>query len=359
MRKIFAGALNIFLLLGLTSPVLAASDPAADNFVPDVDLSSASVVTSSQTNPANPPEVANIGITMAAGSHLPGLVIFEFDVDNNAATGGTSIMAAPLDTAEGGGTPPYKPGCGGYDFFVVLALRNQSDTSGMALSGGCYGSSVPCIERGAQCTGCDGGAEAYEIGSLCSGGPNCYNVITSVVTACNEGNCFQLNDPCPADQSCAMGLLRGEWYMATSLLTNPSMRGKEILPFEYNIQNETEICITLPWAEIIERAVAAGADLDEDYVINNPPKYQVSVWHDSIFDDDDDYLSGDLLNLSDFLPDAGGDCNAAGEFNQYDPCPQNSAGGYGDLNMDALDVGDFLSTFGRSVFSQPCPNCKN
>jgi hypothetical protein len=360
MRKLVTAALSIFFLLGFTSLVLAANDTTADNFVPDVDLFSASVVTSSQTNPLFPPELANIGIKMAPGSHLPGLIIFEFDVDNDSGTGGTSILAAPLDTAEGGGTPPYKPGCGGYDFYVVLALRNQSDASEIALGAGCFGSSVPCIERGAQCTGCAGGAEAYALGPLCDGGANCWNVIQSVQTACNEGTCFQLDVPCPADQTCAMGLLRGEWYMSTSLLANPSMRGKEILPFEYNPDDETAICFTIPWAEMLESAVADGADFNEAYAKDNPPQYLVTVWYDTAFADESDYFTnGDLLNLSDILPNDGGACNAAGEFNPWDPCPQNSAGGYGDLNMDAFDVTDFLSTFGRSVFSEPCPNCKN
>jgi hypothetical protein len=362
MRKLLTITLSIFLVLGLTSPVLAVNDTTGDNFVPDVDLVSASVVTSSQTNPANPPEVANIGITMAAGSHLPGLIIFDFDVDNDTATGTVGSLSAPLPTAEGGGTPPYKLGCNeGYDFFVVVALRNQSANSQLALSNGCFGSSTPCIERGDLCTGCAGGAEAYTIGPLCSGGAGCYNVITSVQTACNEGTCYQLNDPCPADQSCAMGLLRGEWYMATSLLKPPEVRGKNLLPFEYTILNETDICFTLPWAELIERAVAAGADLDEVEARNSPPQYQVSVWHDTAFIDEDDFSDegGSPINLSDFLPNAGGNCNAAGEFNDNDPCFHNSAGPYGDLNVDALDVTDFLAEFGRSVFSRPCPNCKN
>jgi hypothetical protein len=158
-----------------------------------------------------------------------------------------------------------------------------------------------------------------------------------------------------------MGLLRGEWYMATSLLKPPEVRGKNLLPFEYTILNETDICFTLPWAELIERAVAAGADLDEVEARNSPPQYQVSVWHDTAFIDEDDFSDegGSPINLSDFLPNAGGNCNAAGEFNDNDSCFHNSAGPYGDLNVDALDVTDFLAEFGRSVFSRPCPNCKN
>ena len=367
MKKLATVALSIFLLLGLTSPVLAASDTAADNFVPDVDLISASVVTSSQTNPANPPEVANIGIKMAPGSHLPGLVIFDFNVDNDTATGSTGTLAAPLPTAEGGGTGPYKPGCNqGYDFFVVLVLRNQSNTSQMALSDGCFGSAVPCIQRGAQCNGCAGGAEAYQLGDMCSGGANCWNVIESVQTACDEGTCYQLDVPCPSDQSCAMGLLRGEWYMAIDLLTPPSMRGKKLLPFQYNPDNETDICVTIPWAEMVTMAYteytrAGKTPFDVNVAINDPPQYQVSVWYDTPFDDKDDFSNagGTPINLSDYMPNSGGACTAAGEFNQHDPCLHNSFGVYGNLNVDANDVGDFLAEFGRSVFSRPCPNCKN
>lgn len=367
MRNLITVTLSIFVLLGLTSPVLAASDTTGENFVPDVDLASASVVTSNQMNPAHPPDVANIGITMAAGSHLPGLIIFDFDVDNDTATGTVGTLAAPLPTAEGGGTGPYKPGCNqGYDFFVVVALRKQSDTSQMGLSDGCFGSAVPCIERGAQCTACAGGAEAYELGDMCASGPNCYNVITSVPTGCAEGTCYQLNDPCPSDQSCAMGLLRGEWYMAIDLLTPPAMRGKKLLPFQYNPNNETNICLTLPWAEMIAEARMAYSKAGKtpfpiDYSVNNPPQYQVSVWYDTPFTDNDDFsdAGGSPINLSDYMPDAGGDCTAAGEFNQYDPCLHNSFGGYGNLNVDANDVGNFLAEFGRSVFSRPCPNCKN
>ena len=361
MKKLLTVTLSIFFLMGLTSPVLAASDSTSDNFVPDVDLQSASLVTSVQTD-QGVPEVANIGITVAPGSHLPALIIFEIDVDNDTATGGTTILSAPLDTAEGGGIPPYKPGCVGYDFFVVVALRGQSDTSMLALSDTCMGSSKPCVERGTQCTGC---TDAYQLGDLCAGGANCYNVITSVQTACNEGTCYQFPDPCPNDVPCGMGLITGEWYMAIDLLSKPSMRGNKILSFPYNPNNETDICLTIPWVQMIAEAIQEYNNQGKtpftlQGVLDNLPHYQVSVWYDTANDDDDDYMSsGNLLNLSDFMPNGGGACNAAGEYNQHPPCLHNSWGGYGNLNVDANDVGDFLEEFGRSVFSRPCPNCKN
>jgi hypothetical protein len=141
------------------------------------------------------------------------------------------------------------------------------------------------------------------------------------------------------------------------------MRGNKILPYPYNPNNETEICLTLPWVQMIAEALQEYSNQGKPSfaladVVNNPPHYLVTTWYDTAFDDNDDYFTGDLLNLSDFMPNAGGACNAAGEYNQYEACAHNSAGGYGDLNVDANDVGNFLAEFGRSVFSRPCPNCK-
>jgi hypothetical protein len=162
-----------------------------------------------------------------------------------------------------------------------------------------------------------------------------------------------------------MGLITGEWYMAIDLLSKPSMRGNKILSFPYNPNNETDICLTIPWVQMIAEAIQEYNNQGKtpftlQGVLDNLPHYQVSVWYDTANDDDDDYMSsGNLLNLSDFMPNGGGACNAAGEYNQYPPCLHNSWGGYGNLNVDANDVGDFLEEFGRSVFSRPCPNCKN
>jgi hypothetical protein len=104
-----------------------------------------------------------------------------------------------------------------------------------------------------------------------------------------------------------------------------------------------------------------SAPFDPTYATDNPPKYQVSLFHDETFhtgDEDDLFtLPGLNLDISDWLPNT--DRVADAEYNQYDPCAHNSWGGYGNVNVDANDVGNFLAEFGRSVFSRPCPNCKN
>jgi hypothetical protein len=67
--------------------------------------------------------------------------------------------------------------------------------------------------------------------------------------------------------------------------------------------------------------------------------------------------AGLTLNLSDFLPDTAR--VADGETNANDSCAHNSEGGYGDLDVDANDVTEFLNEFGRMGVFKVCPNCKN
>jgi hypothetical protein len=100
-------------------------------------------------------------------------------------------------------------------------------------------------------------------------------------------------------------------------------RGRKLLPFEYDILEGCDvpecvnsICFTIPWADLITRAwnyVAENEPIrfydqfDKDATLTTPPKFQVSVWYDVPFTDEDDSGdSGDIMNLSDFLPNADG-----------------------------------------------------
>ena len=135
----------------------------------------------------------------------------------------------------------------------------------------------------------------------------------------------------------------------------------------FNINNETEICASLNWGLIITQmytrilrdAPANHPLFDSTYANDNPPKYQVSVFHDENFNDEDDLftLPGLNVDVSDWMPDTARVVD--GEYNDFAPCGHNTAGGYGDVNVDANDVTDFLNEFGRSVFNKPCPTCKN
>ena len=150
--------------MGLSGNALAVSDTIGDALVANIDIASSSVVTSNIPAGNTVPNTANLGIKMAAGSSLPGAVIWDIDVDNDTATGGGSIVTG-IPSLLCGGAPCKADAGGGFDFFVVLILRNQSDTSTLADCSGCIGSTAQCVTRGAS-------------------------------ASCNEGTCYALGDPC-------------------------------------------------------------------------------------------------------------------------------------------------------------------
>ena len=367
--KAMVFVMSCMFLLGMAGNVLAVTDTTGDNLKADIDLLSASVVTSGKADPAQTPDTINIGVKMNAGSHLPGAIIFDFDVDNDTATGGGSIITG-IPAGNCGAQACKAPAGDGFDFSVVLVLRTQGDSSNLSLASGCSGAGVQCTVRGAP-TSCDEGT-CYQLGSPCGiGDPDCYEVTPG--GACN--NCtpditsYPLDIICGSSgKDCTKPLIKGEYYVGFGQ-QNEVMVGNVLVRNTYNINNETELCAELPWGLMVTNmfvAINDAADpnnplFDPNYATDNPPKYQVSLFYDETFhtgDEDDLFtLPGLNVDVSDWMPDTAR--AADGEYNQYDLCAHNSAGGYGDLNVDANDVGDFLAEFGRSVFSRPCPTCKN
>jgi hypothetical protein len=115
--------------------------------------------------------------------------------------------------------------------------------------------------------------------------------------------------------------------------------------------------VTQMFTKILQDGVQTP--FDPVFATNNPPNFQVSVFYDQTFADKDDLftLPGLFLDVCDWLPN-NPDCSVAGSYNQYPPCRHNSDGsGCSDVDVDAGDVADFLTEFGRSPFSRPCPNC--
>jgi len=362
--KAMVFVVSCMFLLGMAGNVLAVNDTTGDNLKANVDLLSASVVTSDKEDPAQTPDTINIGIRMAAGSHLPGAVIFDFDADNDPATGGGSVITG-IPAGNCGGAPCKTPAGDGFDFYVVLVLRNQGDTSNLSLASGCTGSALTCTTRGAQVT-CDQGT-CYELGSPCNiGDLDCFEIEEGgACTGCPGGTAYPLANACGfSAESCDQRLLKSEYYVGYGS-QNSVMIGNIPIRNTFNINNETELCATLNWGFIVTqmytRLLRDGVSniFDPAFATDNPPRFQVSLFYDENFDDEDDLftLPGLNLDVSDWLPDTAR--VATGEYNQYVPCGHNTAGGYGDVNVDANDVGDFLAEFGRSVFSRPCPTCKN
>jgi hypothetical protein len=357
--------MSCMFLVAMAGNVLAVSDPTGDNLKANVDLLSASVVTSDKLAANQTPDTMHIGIKMAAGSHLPAAVIFDFDADNNPATGGGSVITG-IPAGNCGSAPCKTPAGDGFDFYVVLVLRTQGDSSNLSLASGCGGSSLTCTTRGAAVS-CDEGT-CYELGSPCDiGDPNCYEIEEGgSCTNCGGGaTAYPLANACGfSSEECDQRLLKSEYYVGYGS-QNSVMVGNIPIRNTFNIEEETELCATLNWGFIVTqmytRLLRDGVSniFDPTYATDNPPRFQVSAFYDEVFDDEDDLftLPGLNLDISDWLPNT--DRVAAGEYNQYEACGHNTFGGYGNLNVDANDVGDFLNEFGRSVFSRPCPNCKN
>ena len=362
--------ISILFITGLSVNVLAVSDTTSDNLIPNVDLISASVVTSDKEGSAQTPDTMNIGIKMAPGSHLPGAVIFDFDVDNDTATGGGSIITG-IPAGNCGSEPCKTPAGDGFDFYVVLVLRTQGDTSNLSLASGCTGSALTCAERGAA-TSCNEGT-CYELGDPCSmGDSDCYEIEEGgACTGCAGGATgYPLANICgTTGKDCSQRLIKGEYYVGYGS-QNSVMVGNIPVRNTFNINNETELCASLNWGlmitqvytRILRDAPAHHPLFDSTYANDNPPKYQVSVFYDEDFADEDDLftLPGLNVDIADWMPDTAR--AADGEYNDFDPCGHNTVGGYGDQNVDANDLSDFLAEFGRSIYclgcGGSCPNCK-
>jgi len=232
-----------------------------------LDLATSSVITYDKENPSSIPDFVKIGVTMAAGSHLPAVIYFDFDVDNDTATGGRSfISSVPANNC--GGQPCKTPADDGFDFYVVLALRTQGNTSSLSLCNGC------------------------------------------------------------SETSCNKPLLKGGYYVGYGPGIVVKV-GDITIRQSYSFFDESELCTTLPWGLIVTQMWSVINDaanpihlpFDVSYTVNNPPKYQVSVLYDSIFVDGDDLFSFGpfTVDVNDWLPDT--DRVADGEFNPQPPCP--------------------------------------
>ena len=147
----------MFLVLGFTSSVSAISDPGGDSKVPGYDITGADLVV---YPPSTSPETyMKVGIDM--DDKIPGIVVLEFDVDNDTDTGGHVGIPGVFNPCGGGAKIKTQPGI---DVMCTLVLRDQADSASTAWCAGCMGPSVQCAERAAACTGCAEG-DCYQIGS--------------------------------------------------------------------------------------------------------------------------------------------------------------------------------------------------
>jgi hypothetical protein len=364
--------IGCMFLLGMAGNVMAVSDTTGEPLNSGIDIASVSLVTSNIGSGF--PRTANIGVEAAPGTSLPALLLFDVDIDNDTTTGGGSVITG-IPTAACGGSQCKADVGGGFDFTVTLILRGQDDGTSISNCNGCEGGNIQCTTRGAPVSCTEG--TCYELGASCGvGDPDCY--ISQNPCSCGAGVfAYELVTPCVAGaESCSRGYRAGEWRVGFG-------QGGQVLNGNFNVDtsyspfNEQSICVELPWDAIVTAAylrILAAADPDHPvFNINDAlalaavgPKYQVTAlsnvevpWSGTDFTEPFGSCSvvpGFCLAARDWVPDT--DRVADGEYNVNSPCGHNTAGGYGDQNVAADDVQDFLAEFGRSTFNKPCPTCK-
>ena len=288
--------ISLFTLLCFGGQGLAIDDYIGDNIGP-IDLISANAEIYERADGA-----IRLILSVESNPHLPGAVVFECDVDNSTGTGGgISMLGTPIPPC------PCKT-ISGMDITIALFMREQGDTSSSAYCAGCADHQGACGRK--RRTG-----QWYAMATL-TGQP-----------------------------TRAMGFLHG--------LLDPLPRQPD--------SDQTEDAYTLPWNQILQYAYQdlQGRPGRFDYTraldrSNN--KWQVSVWYDPVYSDQDDILSGIYpaytYDLSDWMPNAGTADMQAGNDLTY--CEGNFDN---DQDVDGTDAGLFKSNFGRSEFIDPCPAC--
>lgn len=161
MQKHWLPLLSIMLLLGLSATGRAAvTDATGDQFVAGKDLLWADAL----FYPPTPLPVADwvrLTVTMNTGSTLPGMIVWDIDADNNAATGGSSFLNMPFSPCPAGGCKTER----GFDFYVLLVLRDQGDAGHTAYCAGCEDYESNCARRGNPVECLEG--ICFEPGEMC------------------------------------------------------------------------------------------------------------------------------------------------------------------------------------------------
>ena len=355
-KKYFIIVLGLLFSLNLNSSVRAVQDAVGDATVSGYDIlkATALVYPPSSIQPGvKAADFIKVGLAMNSGSHLPGIVLMEFDVDNNPLTGGSSLCGM-YDACEGGFQLKVQSGI---DIAILLMLRDQGDNVPSAWCYDCYGGAT-CATRGAACSACDK-TYCYTPASMCSlGEPNCY--VLGEHCVCNEPDyCRVLDTPCSYDTPCSTGRTIGEWY-AIAPAAGPEVmveRGK-LEPLPAGTNSDDEDCYTLPWAIIVQSAYSALSGNPEQFDLFKATdsanlKFQVSTWYDpDFYTTENDFINTTQVcaEITDVVPNSGMASASQGK----EICEGNFDG---DRDVDGLDLMKFKEDWGRSGFINPCPSC--
>ena len=369
--------MSLLFVISLGGPAFAAAvsdngGAAGDACVAGTDLKKAHMIVY-PTVAATLPEFASVGIQMETSSKLPGLIALDIDVDNNTATpsgiymglsnlefpwckDGSDVGACASATGvckTGEGTP-----YGGIDFHIEIQLRDNGPNAFTAVCvAGTCGSRD---EAQSIINGCDTGSGCY----VFSGTPcvpdtdDCYVIGES----CETGtDCIDMSVPCVTGACCGTsGRQRGEWFVSsTGFGIIRFARGRIDMPPPGETGVDTETCFVLPWDRIVQAAFDRGV-IDSaalNYAKNNPPKWQMGIYYDPVFSDEDDYSAPEVglygsVNIADWIPNAD---NTLAEADEGNP------GCINDLNQDGVvnpaDTNILFGIFPRSMLKDPCPVC--
>ena len=298
-KKYLLVFIYLFFLFNFNpSEVVAIYDPSGDNIGP-IDL----IMAEAEYFERGDGQTV-IKLLLETSPHLPGAVIFECDLDNSTGTGGSvSMLGTPVPPC------PCKT-IAGFDIAISIFIRQQGDNAGSARCGGCS----------------------------------------------------------DVQGTCAKGRRSGHWYAITSTGSQPignlgiHSGLLDPLPLQPS-SGKTEDCYTLPWSQIVWYAnqELQGDPKRFNYQKAIDPsnnKWQVSVWYDGGFTDQDDifdnYPPGDYFNISDWAPDGDGTIADVLLGGWWTFCEGNFD--Y-DRDVDGGDAATFKSDFGRSAFFMQCGRC--
>ena len=271
------------------------------------------------------PEWVYLCIHMCPDCTLAGQVHWEFDVDNDSTTGGSSSMLG-IPVSPGSNEDPLKT-CAGFDLIVQKAYREQGPGSAMD-----PGNPI-CYKKGPACPDppdCDHYG-CYERGAMCTPkATNCW-VVEATCDCIGTADCDVFTDTlCSEASSAGIGKKRGGW---TASLFNRG--GKTVMggiavdwgrdmPEPPLASTAQAYCEKIPWRQIIQEAVdEIGYDQEAFNNAVTTPEWEVATYHDPYYPDDhygsyppdydmDDYLDtslGDYMNITDWMPHA--DCTKA------------------------------------------------
>jgi len=325
-NKSLAFVISCVLVLGFSGIAMGIATTHTDNtgesYVTSVDILEYSAEVYDPDPLTSLPQKINLGLRVKDGGHLPAVIIWDFDVDNNLNSGWANTTTGIVNSVCGGickdmGGEMYEQG---WDFYIILALRDQAATSNVADCLSCTASKFYCLESGPQCSDCDKG-DCHSIAMGPSGLPfcdegeeNCYETVEGYDCYCDDARkCGIFDIPCGKMPhiDCSVGLTKGRWLATFGEGKLTPMRGNIDISLNYDVTGETEIQVEFPWGQIVQRIHELKPEImhgqfDLSYASQNPPVFMVSAFFDSGFEDGDDMWTtskGMYIDISDWAPD--------------------------------------------------------